>query len=196
MNPTILAALQARDVAACEAALAYKQRINANVKLDLANAGISEAVRSVLREHFPAANLGSRSLVVEVENLTLSVLFKEQHHDGVDFAPVWEVELSEQGDGWSNRWTRIGVDPVEAVHRALGVLDIGRSEAVRSALGLAPPNAGPPFCIHCPGEGVHKMSCTASKNGYVGPHEPCRVPLSTLSAKYDARVTIPVQEVK
>lgn len=38
------------------------------------------------------------------------------------------------------------------------------------------------FCVHCPGDRVHKMSCTAAKNGYVGQNEPCHVrDLSTLS---------------
>lgn len=34
------------------------------------------------------------------------------------------------------------------------------------------------FCVYCPGEGSHKMSCTAYKGGRVAHDEPCRQQIS------------------
>lgn len=51
---------------------------------------------------------------------------------------------------------------------------IGRAVADATVFldSLAKP-ATSTFCVHCPGEGQHKMSCTAAKGGFVQRYEPC-----------------------
>ena len=49
------------------------------------------------------------------------------------------------------------------------------------------------FCVHCPGDGGHKMSCSAAKGGYVDQNEPClERDLRKLTPKHHGRLTLPV----
>lgn len=50
------------------------------------------------------------------------------------------------------------------------------------------------FCLYCPGNGRHKMSCTAGKSGYFDQDEPCLIPLEHFSRrelKHEGRLTLP-----
>lgn len=52
------------------------------------------------------------------------------------------------------------------------------------------------FCWHCPGDGVHKMSCAANKGGYVDICEPCRTFNLRALRPDESRARITTDEVK
>jgi len=47
------------------------------------------------------------------------------------------------------------------------------------------------FCVHCPGQARHKMSCVAFKGGYVSSSQPCTErTLSRLTPVHAGRLTL------
>lgn len=143
----------------------------------------------ILAGEFGSEHVGGGRLCIVLSSTSLDV-YPNPGFTSADQHEPWCASVGSLGSS-VHSVTIAAMTPRDAVDGVLStVLDATLARAFRLLLSETR------FCIHCPGDGVHKMSCTAFKSGYVKPDEPCRVPLSTLSAKYHARVTIPVEEVK
>lgn len=134
MNPSILKAIQLREEAGENCRLANERRSLANEAYSVAEAGVYRAVQDVLRAAFPGVEPLTASVYVEHDKDALSVVFIEPR--GGDAMPPWEVELVELGEGWVNRRTRYGHDPVRLVEWALESVHPDRAEVFYRALGL------------------------------------------------------------
>ncbi len=103
-----------------------------------------------------------------------------------DSLRIWRVSGA-MGDIWGMQGVRADDPASQTWTSALEAMEhLDRVSPVR------------PFCVHCPGVDGHKLSCSASKNGYVAASEACHEPdLSKLRhAKYPPRITVPAVGVE